>query len=222
MLIADIFFHINNVFLRLKSPKTVFTNIYKSYGWGTGVSVSGSGSDLKQTAQISKIIPSLVKQLKIKSLLDAPCGDFHWMSQLNLKLDRYIGIDIVSEIVNRNNNKYKNKLRHFLEMNVITEKLPKTDMVLCRDCLVHFSNRDIRKTIKNFKKSGSKYLLTTTFTDLLKNVDIPTGRWRPINLEASPFNLPKPLKLINEKCSEVNGDFSDKSLGLWLLQDIRI
>jgi hypothetical protein len=41
-------------------------------------------------------------------------------------------------------------------------------------------------------------------------------------LQLPPFNFPKPLKLIDEKCTEYNGKFADKHLGLWLLNDIKL
>ena len=38
-------------------------------------------------------------------------------------------------------------------------------MILCRDCLVHLTFDDARAALQNLRRSGSKYLLTTTFTD---------------------------------------------------------
>jgi hypothetical protein len=62
--------------------------------------------------------------------------------------------------------------------------------------------------------SRSTYLLATTFPKHETNGDIKTGQWRPINL-ASMFGLPAPIELISEN---YNGEFSDKSLGLWRLK----
>ena len=74
--------------------------------------------------------------------------------------------------------------------------------------------------IKNFKRSGTKYLLITTFVNRLSNNDLGKGFWRTINIERPPFNFPNPIKIIDEKCTELNGEYSDKSLGLFLLKDI--
>ena len=74
--------------------------------------------------------------------------------------------------------------------------------------------------IRNFHKSGTKYLLTTTFTGIKENTDIVSGRVRPINLQKPPFNFPMPILLINEHCTEEVGRFADKSLGLWEIVDI--
>ena len=76
------------------------------------------------------------------------------------------------------------------------------------------------KVIDNFMKSGSKYLLTTTFVNRTRNDDLGKGFWRTLNLEIAPFQFPMPIKILNEKCTEYGGAYSDKSLGLWVLKDI--
>jgi len=158
--------------------------------------------------------------LNIKSLLDLPCGDFNWLKNLYLPELFYTGGDIVQELIVKNNKQYGGAKRKFLSIDLISGRLPDADLLLCRDCLVHFSYNDIQKTIRNIKKNKIKYLLTTTFTDCSINEDIITGDWRPVNLSLSPFNFPEPLELINEKCTEGDGIFSDKSLGLWLVKDL--
>jgi hypothetical protein len=35
----------------------------------------------------------------VKSLLDIPCGDFHWMRRVNLQGLSYVGADIVRELI---------------------------------------------------------------------------------------------------------------------------
>jgi hypothetical protein len=105
-------------------------------------------------------------------------------------------------------------------LNLIKDPLPKSDLIIVRDCLVHLSNKDVINAIKNIKSSGSKYLLTTTFTNLSLNSDILTGEWRPLNLLCAPFNLSNPLLVINENCTEGNGEYSDKSMALWEIESL--
>jgi hypothetical protein len=77
--------------------------------------------------------------------------------------------------------------------------------------------------LSNFKASGAKYLLTTSFTGHDSNVDIATGLWRPINLEAAPINLPPPVMAISEnKKLQWHGSTISKNLALWKLEDISI
>src|SRR5665648_506237 len=98
--------------------------------------------------------------------------------------------------------------------NIVSDKLPKADLILIRDCWVHLSNSDIFLCINNLKHNNIKYLLTTSFTNRKSNNELD-DIWRPLNLELSPFNFPKPIELINENCTEEDGLYSDKSLLLW-------
>jgi hypothetical protein len=82
---------------------------------------------------------------------------------------------------------------------------------------VLFSNDDVQRALANFKRSGARYLLATTFPTVQENSDTQNGVWRPLNLEKGPFHLPRPIALINEKCTEAQGRYQDKSLGLWVL-----
>jgi hypothetical protein len=98
--------------------------------------------------------------------------------------------------------------------------LPPADLLLCRDCLVHLSYTDIAEAIDNVRRSTIEYLLTTTFTAESGFRDIVTGDWRPLNLETPPFSFPRPVELLREQCTEQNGAFADKSLGLWRVRDL--
>ena len=203
-----------NTGLELSTEET-FIEIFRSNHWAGNESISGRGSSRQQTDEISRQIPLVVRALKVRRFLDLPCGDFNWLSKIDLEIDLYIGGDIISDIIEKNNQNHKRKNRKFLKIDLIKDRLPEADLLHCRDCLVHFSNEDIQSAIENIKRSGIKYLLTTTFSDCERNPDIVTGDWRIINLEKEPFNFPKPMKLINEKCTEGGGTYSDKCLGLW-------
>ncbi|MCF1750316.1 class I SAM-dependent methyltransferase [Mariniradius sediminis] len=199
----------------------VFSKIYSKNIWGSKESVSGKGSETKHTKILLKKLNHLVKQLKIKSMLDSPCGDFNWMQQLDKTGIDYTGMDIVEDLIKFLDAKYRNTPGISFEAgNIIEDDLPKVDLIFCRDCLVHFSFEDIQKALANFKKSGSKYLLTTTYIHRGVNFDIRTGGWRAINLQKAPFNLPKPMKVIWEDNLDDFGMYHDKCMGLWDLTEI--
>jgi hypothetical protein len=54
----------------------------------------------------------------------------------------------------------------------------------------------------------------------MRNTDIKTGDWRPLNLEIEPFNFPKPNLLLSEYRYKGKMAYTDKSLGLWELDTI--
>lgn len=206
------------VILRRKSSDhDIFDFIYRTNYWG-GESLSGKGSDIIQTQKISETLPVLLKSLGAKSMLDIPCGDYYWMKHLDLPV-AYIGADIVQEVVNVNNEKYSDSYHKFIKLDIRTDELPKVDLIFVRDLLVHFSYNDIQRALLNIKKSGSTWLLTTSFTSRGKNKDIKTGEWRTLNLQIKPFNFPEPVRIINEGCTEFNCDYSDKSLALYKVKD---
>lgn len=200
--------------------KERFSQIYAANVFGGAESRSGEGSNMVQTAEIRGEIPNLVRQFNIQSFLDAPCGDLHWMKEVDLGVEKYIGVDIVEYLIERNIQQFGSAARTFQCLNLAVDKLPQVDLIFCRDCLVHLSFDDIHKVINNFKRSGSTYLLTTTFTNRHSNDDLGKKVWRTLNLQLSPINFPEPLKLINEKCTEADNQFTDKCLGLWRLEDL--
>jgi hypothetical protein len=63
-------------------------------------------------------------------------------------------------------------------------------------------------------------LLTTTFTQLIRNKDIITGEWRPVNLQSAPFLLPPPMLLIEEQMETSDEILLSKALGLWRVADL--
>ena len=192
-----------------------FELIYNENYWESDQSRSGIGSEIDNTEEAFKALEHIIKQFKIKSIIDIPCGDFNWMSSMDMKNLKYQGHDIVEQLIIENRKKFKKSNISFFHSDITNSKLGKADLMFVRDCFVHFSIEDIKKSIFRIKQSRSKYLMSTSFVNLERNIDIYTGDWRPINLEKEPFNFPKPLMIYNEKCKEMDGIYADKSLCIW-------
>ena len=202
---------------RNKTTSEVFTEIYQTNHWQSSESFSGPGSELNHTKILRKALEEILSDMKITSVLDIPCGDFTWMQEVDLSKVEYIGADIVEELIENNNKKHT---FNFTVLNLIKDPLPKSDIIIVRDCLGHLSYADISAAIKNIKSSGCKYLFTTTFPDRNLNNSIVSGQWSPINLQAKPFNFPSPQLIINENCTESDGAYKDKSMALWEISKI--
>lgn len=212
----------------MNNIKEYFTNIYLRNQWGGKESRSGKGSDLENTAVIRSELIKLINELKIENILDAPCGDVNWISLIwnSLKIKKYIGADIVSELITKNNSCYANNNPYIISFNcidIIQDNIPNVDLILSRDCLVHFSYKTIQRILNNFINSRSTYLLMTHFTDkeIRKYPDINDGNWRAINFQLPPWNFSDPIYIINEQCNEDNYKWTDKSLALWKLEDLK-
>lgn len=194
--------------------EAVFSDIYRKNAWADPESVSGRGSTLARTEVIRRELPSLLGSVGARSLLDAPCGDFNWMQYVPLGDIAYIGADVVPELIARNRAFENAPRRVFAVLNITRDRLPQVDVILCRDCLIHFSYQDIDAAIANFKRSNSGFLLATTHINVTENTDIRTGGWRSINLQLPPFNFPPPGRLIIED-PELG-----KGLGMWKLDEL--
>lgn len=203
-----------------REMRRVFTEIHAVNAWGDAQSASGPGSTRERAATFLPDLIDLVQRLGIKTLMDAPCGDFNWVQPLADSVERYIGVDVAPALIQANRRQWSSPRRQFLCRDIVGQRLPKADLILCRDALVHLTNNDILQTLANLKRTGAEYLLTTTFIGDRDNPDIKTGAWRPLNLQRPPFSLPDPVELIDERCHHTGGVYADKRLALWRLRDL--
>ena len=199
---------------------SVFSEIYRNNYWGSGESRSGRGSELSATERLRQFLPYIWNKYQIKSLFDAPCGDYNWMRMVEKNGIIYIGGDIVPDCIENNNKQYKEENVSFKVMDITKDDLPKVDMIFCKDCLQHLSNEDIWKALKNFRKSGSTWLLTTSYPLTQKNWDIQNGGYRPLNLLAEPFNFNNFYEKIHENLCA--GSEPDKMMFMYRLDDLNL
>jgi len=186
------------------STKERFELIYKTNFWSSKESVSGLGSELKNTINIKKEIINIISHYKIRSILDAPCGDFNWIKDILNDEVNYFGGDIVKNLIIENLQKNKKKNITFKELDITSDPLPNVDLMLCRDCLIHLSYKKINLFFQNSKKSNIKFLLLTSYkfkNQQIKiiNSDIPDGEFREIDMSEPPFLLPEPIIKILDK-----------------------
>jgi hypothetical protein len=202
-------------------PEHVFRDIHRRHHWSGSDSASGAGASLDQTRELRRLLPALLSELGVATILDLPCGDYGWMRTFELPVDRYIGADLLPEVVEPLAAAFGDDRREFRVLDLTRDPLPPADLLFCRDCLVHLSYAGIRRALGNAVRSAIPYLLTTTFPRGEPNEDIITGDWRVIDLGRAPFRLPAPMRILNEGCTEGGGVFADKSLGLWRTEDLR-
>lgn len=198
--------------------KAVFTTIYRTNRWGSDETRLGTGSERARMKRVIDDIGLLIREYSIRSVLDAPCGDFNWMQDVSLDGASYIGCDIVADLINANSAQHGGPERSFRMLDFTVDAVPEADLILCRDALVHLSDGHVLKALRHFRDSGSKYLLTTTFRRTEANSSMLTGWWRPINLQRPPFRLPEPLDTLPD--GESDDFYKDKVLALWDLRDL--
>jgi SAM-dependent methyltransferase len=207
-----------------RSPEDIFTDIHDKKLWRGRQSLSGQGSDLQQTQTIRRVLPEVIKQYDIKSILDVPCGDFHWMREVELANCQYVGGDIVAAMIEKCQAAFGDARRRFAHVDITRDELPKCDLILCRDCFIHLSLELIQAAVQNFRRSGARYLFVTNAPTKKVNIDIPPGGYRPVNLRLAPFHFPPPLYSMHDDAPSQllkdNPDFQ-RYMELWDLSAIR-
>jgi hypothetical protein len=216
--------------------KETFSNIYDTFGFGSTESRSGPGSTLEETKLLREKIKELVLEKNIKSVVDIPCGDFHWMKEIVFNFESYIGGDIVDKCVQENNEKYNSPRIKFINFDLLQDDIPESDLLIVRDIIGHFPIEEGKKIIQNILRSNCKYLLSTTWAKKTdqgwsrcnpndvhrENEGVDFGRFYPVNLIASPFNFPDADVYLEEDVHVDNFENGNrKVLALWDLQKVK-
>ena len=190
--------------------QVVFRYMHWRNHWGAAESVSGPGSTLDETSAFRLGFVEFCRSRNIKTIADVPCGDAYWMRQVDVTFDRYYGLDIVPKLVADLRQDPPIKNATFAVADMVSSRPPQVDLLLSRDSFIHLPNEDVLQAINNMVLSGSTYLMTNTYPGV-GNEQIPTGRWRPIDLQSAPFNFPEPIELIDEESKLTPG----KKMGVW-------
>jgi 2-polyprenyl-3-methyl-5-hydroxy-6-metoxy-1,4-benzoquinol methylase len=134
-----------------------------------------------------------LKALGIRSLLDIACGDFNWLSEVDLSGIDYIGWDDDPDNLEAALMRETNAASVVFQLaDAVAAKMPQVDLILCREFLQHLPNDQVRKVLDNTIESGARYLLATSHNNNV-NPDIQRpGDFRELNLTLPPFDLPKP------------------------------
>ena len=189
-----------------------FAQIYSTATWarwGPEAPDSGTGSSLQATAIVRRELPALLARIECQILLDIGCGDFTWMQMIHLP-QRYVGVDIVPELIARNSRMHDAERREFLRLDAVTDELPDADVVLCREVLFHLSFDDALSIIHQVKKKPVRYFIATTDRETLFNADIRSGDFRILNLNKAPFRFPEPDFAIFD-----DGNMPGRTLAAW-------
>jgi SAM-dependent methyltransferase len=200
----------------LRSRQAVFSKIYASQAWGSEESGSGTGSELRATENIRVKLPEILRRIAAGSFLDAPCGDWNWMQHVDLPVERYYGFDIVPTVIAENRHRFARPGVEFEVRDLTKDALPKVDIVMCRDCLVHLAYADIRAVLANLKRTGAAYILVNTYPQATSNTDQFTGaNWRQLDMTRPPFSFPPPIEAFPD-----GGEVDPNLMGLWRLQEL--
>lgn len=149
--------------------KSIFENIYENEKWGSKGTLSGEGTRPEAAKEYVEFVTTFLESHpEIKTILDLGHGDWQMWPKNYFDNYDYTGIDITPSVVEMCNRKYSNNHIEFIQADFLEIELPKADLLLIKDVLIHLSNDDIKKTIRML--SNFKYSIIVT--------DIKSKGWR--------------------------------------------
>lgn len=168
-----------------------FNGIYSEGIWGrdvAGKGTSGSGSTLEITREYRAYLEDFIRKHRVTSIVDAGCGDWTFSSTIDWGGASYLGVDIASEVIEANREKYEQRNVTF-QVGDITEELPAADLLISKDVLQHLPDALVHKFIGNNLKTGKYKWVLLTNDRGTGQPDIVPGGYRAIDLSAPPFKV---------------------------------
>ncbi|WP_196894140.1 class I SAM-dependent methyltransferase [Aureivirga marina] len=169
---------------RNKKPwptKDAMTQIYEKNLWGGNDSEFYSGQGSHQPEIVNpyvKVVSAFLNSFETPlTVCDLGCGDFNVGNQLVKFAKKYIAVDIVPDLIARNQKMFIAENLEFHCLDIAKDDLPSADCVILRQVLQHLSNAEVQYILK--KLSNYKYIILTEHIpegDFTPNIDIISGQ----------------------------------------------
>lgn len=201
----------------LRDRRNVFDKIYRGNHWASVESRSGVGSEADFATAYRSRLRDCLTGLGVKRIFDAPCGDLNWIGPLTSDgAFDYLGGDISKTLVHDVKKRHPNLQVQIFD--ICEDAFPTADVWHCRDCLFHLPFEDIRNALANFSRSNIPYALITTHRSMLhRNLDVPLGGFRYLDLERPPISLSRAESYLKD--FRLGRDFP-RYVGLWRRETI--
>ena len=146
----------------------IFDEIYKRGSWKSGTSLSGPGSEPENALSYVAFVDDIIQIYGINAILDIGHGDWKMWPKAFFDNKNYVGIDVVQTLNESMRNNYQRDNIRFLLLDAVADELPKSEIVLIKDVLMHLSNKDIDAILT--KLTG--YRLSIICTDVLRKLTL--------------------------------------------------
>jgi SAM-dependent methyltransferase len=134
--------------------KEVFREIYarNTWGGGSGELCSGSGSAEEFAIPYAETIRRFVEKHALRTVVDLGCGDFSVGRLIASTGVRYLGVDVVDEVVRQNRDRHGASGVDFVCLDITKDDLPEGDLCLIRQVLQHLSNGEILAVLDRIRR----------------------------------------------------------------------
>lgn len=187
----------------IKKPwptKEAMEQVYEMKLWGSGESdfYSGMGSHRPEIVKpYLEVLISFFTSFKSPLVVsDLGCGDFNIGRELVKYTKKYVAVDIVTDLIAHNEEKFKEENLEFHCLDIAEDDLPSGDCAILRQVLQHLSNAEVHCILT--KLTDFKYVILTEHLpegDFAPNKDIISGqgirlkKQSGLNILAPPFNF---------------------------------
>lgn len=192
--------------MRGLSRKDRFEYIYRNRIWGDGEFDSGEGSIDRNSELYVAAVRAFVLENPVRTIVDVGCGDFRVGQRIMVGLSgvSYLGVDIASSLIARNNKAFGAINVRFEQLDVVEREAPAADLYLIREVLQHLSNADVARALSHVH---GDVLITEVLPACYKdkgfapNKDIASGHMTRVEkgsgllVSEPPFSLPSEVLL---------------------------
>jgi len=175
--------------------KEAFELIYAEGGWGKdehGKGTSGVGSTMGFTKLYRVFLQDFLAAHRIRSVVDAGCGDWQFSQAIDWTGIDYLGVDIVPSVIEANQRRFGAPNVRFAVADIVRDELPPADLLVVKDVLQHLSHADITRFLAQLPRYRHVLIVNDVHPVSLtaEPEDIAAGGYRPIDLTRPPHALP--------------------------------
>jgi len=237
----------NNKHFSTSDRSRFFDQVYNNNVWsfpdwegaanGGGVR-SGFGSTLHQTVNLREFLESFIREKNIKSVVDIPCGDLHWITNVNPVISGnvvYFGGDVSKVVIDEHKQKYADSpSMNFDVVDAVDQDLVSIPgvtnavtgvsieegvLIIVRHLMFHLNEDECFKVLENIESLSRlrpiRVMLSTHLIMSENQLEVyPLATGHKINLFKSPFCLEDPEEMFSD-------GVRDLYAGVWRVQDGR-
>ena len=196
---------------KIKKPwptKKAMEQIYDQNLWGDNNTEFYSGFGSHNPAIVNPYVEVVTQFLTSFdtpiTVLDLGCGDFNIGNQFVKFTKKYIAVDIVENLINYNQEKFKAAHLEFHCLDIAKDTLPKADCIIIRQVLQHLSNAEVQKILD--KLTHYNYIILTEHIpkeNFIPNKDIISGQGIRLKKQSGLDILKPPFNFEAKKKKEL-------------------